>query len=79
MRLSISTETMMVGPAGFGPATNRSLSAPMGIYEPGALTGLSYGPVFCVPFIMLFLTKFKRFPHFQCTKSARAFGNDKAE
>jgi hypothetical protein len=50
-----------VGPAGFGPATNRYLSA-RSVYEPGALTGLSYGPVgFVVSLLMLFLTKFKRF------------------
>lgn len=33
----------MVDPAGFGPAINRFLDTLQDAYEPGALTGLSYG------------------------------------
>lgn len=61
----------MVGPGRFEHPTNRSLNA-LNIYEPGALTGLSYGPrPGFDPVSMLFQSQFKRFPHLgHCYESA---------
>ena len=56
-------------PAGFGPAINRFLGTRQGAYEPGALTGLSYGSTKLFSYYSCFIADlnifrlFKKEPH----------------